>query len=236
MKNKHKIFQKVIMFSMVIVYSFVSKAQTNCDYNSSNITFNIGTAGVLPSNSLTSYLLVDHNTGIINQISSTQGFTGITQSKTYDIYAFSYINDNTVTGLFAGGLLSSLTASCSDLSNPLTVSVCLPSNNGQCDFTTSSFTLNPATPPPTDGTTQYILTNINGTILQIASTPTFSGFSGTQSFNVFAVSYTGNISNLAIGNNYNTITGSCFDLSNPFPVNVCVCKPICLPVVLTKIK
>lgn len=236
MKNKHKIFQKVIIFSMIIVYSFVSKAQTNCDYNSPNITFKIGTVGVLPNNSLTAYLLVDHATGVITQISTTQSFAGITQSKVYDIYAFSYINDNTVTGLSTGGLISSLTAACSDLSNPLTVNVCLPSNSGQCDYTTSSFTLKTATPPPAGGATQYILTNTSGTILQIASTPTFSGLSGTQTYNVLAVSYTGNIANLTIGNNYNTITGPCYDLSNPFPVNVCVCQPICLPVVLTKIK
>jgi hypothetical protein len=105
MKNLHKKFQKLIVFSIIIAFSLVAKAQTICDYNSSNINFNIGTLGSLPSNSLTAYLLVDHSTGVISQISSTQSFTGIAQSKLYDVYAFSYINDNTITGLTVGGSL-----------------------------------------------------------------------------------------------------------------------------------
>jgi hypothetical protein len=236
MKNLHKKFQKIIVFSIIIACSLVANAQTVCDYNSSTINFNIGTPSTLPSNSLTAFLLVDHSTNVISQISSTQSFSGIAQSKLYDIYAFSYINDNTVTGLTVGGSLSSVTAACSDFSKPLTVNVCVPATSGQCDYTTSSFTLRTATTPPNNGTTQYILTNLNGSILQIASSPSFSGLTGTQSYNVYAVSYTGSISNLVIGSNYSSITGSCYDLSNALPVSVCVCKPICLSVNVTKIK
>lgn len=221
---------------MIIALSFVAKAQTSCDYNSSDITFSIGTPGVFPNNSLTTYLLVDHATGIITQISSTQGFSGIIQSKQYDIYAYSYVNDNTVTGLTPGGDLASVSAACGDLSKPLTVNVCVPSNSGKCDYTSSSFTLNTTTTPPTGATTEYILTNLSGVILQKSATPTFSGLTGTQSYNVYAVSYTGSISNLSVGSNYSTITGACYDLSNAFPVKVCVCQPICLGVTLTKIK
>lgn len=237
MKNKYKIFQKVVAFSIIIASCFVAKAQTSCDYNSSDITFKIGTAGVLPSNSLTSYLLVDHATGIITKISSTQSFTGISQSKLYDIYAYSYVNDNTVTGLVVGGALTNVSATCGDLSNPLLVNICVPSSNtGTCDYTASSFTLNTATTPPVGATTEYILTNLSGVILQKSATPTFSGLTGTQSYNVYAISYTGSVSNLSVGSNYNTITGTCYDLSNAFPVKVCVCQPLCLGVTLTKVK
>ena len=236
MKKTHKIFQIVIIVCMIITSSFVAKAQMSCDYNSPNIAFNIGTPGTFPNNSLTSYILVDHATGIIAKISSTQSFTGIVQPKLYGIYAFSYVNDNTVTGLTVGGALSNLTAACGDLSNPLIVNVCLPSNSGDCDYTTSSITLKTVTTPPVGGTTQYILTNLSGIILQITSTPTFTGLWGSQSYNVYAVSYTGIISNLTVGSNFNTITGSCYDLSNPLLVTVCVCKPICLIITVTKIK
>lgn len=235
MKKINKVIQKAILLCFLGV-SWVANAQTACDYNSSSVTFNIGTAGTLPSNSLTSYLLVDKTTGLIAQISTTSSFSGIVQSKIYDVYAFSYVNDNTVTGLIVGGALSAVTASCSDFSNPLTVKICPPATAGACDYTTSSFTLQTATPPPAGGTTQYILTNLNGVILQVTSTPTFTGLSGSQSYNVYAVSYTGSISNLTVGSNYSAITGTCYDLSNPLPVTVCVCKPICLPVSITKIK
>ncbi|MER0442853.1 hypothetical protein [Emticicia sp. W12TSBA100-4] len=222
---------------MIIALSFVAKAQTSCDYNSSDITFNIGTPGILPSNSLTTYLLVDHATGIITKISSTQSFTGISQSKQYDIYAYSYVNDNTVTGLTVGGTLTNVSAACGDFSKPLLVNICVPpSNAGVCDYTTTSFTLKTVTSPPAGATTEYILTDLNGVILQKSVTPSFTGLTGTQSYNVYAVSYTGSISNLSIGSNYSTITGACYDLSNAFPVKVCVCQPTCLGVTLTKVK
>lgn len=235
MRNLKKILKKFLLACLLLIGGYQANAQV-CDYNSSNVSFNIGTPATLPANALTSYLLVDHATNIIAQISNTPSFSGIVQAKLYDVYAFSYVNDNTVTGLTVGSSLSAVTASCSDFSNPLTVRICPPSNPGQCDFTTSSFTVKTQTSPPIDGTTRYLLTDLSGTILQINSIPTFSGLSGSNTYNVLAISYTESVSNLTIGSNYNSITGSCFDLSNPLPVSVCVCKPICLSVTTVKIK
>ncbi|GAB2633394.1 hypothetical protein GCM10027035_29130 [Emticicia sediminis] len=236
MENIHKLLRKILLGCFVVVGCYEVNAQTACDYNSSSVTFNIGTPASLPANALTKYLLVDDATNLIAQISTSPSFSGIVQTKVYDVYAFSYVDDNTVTGLVIGGPLSAVTASCGDFSNPLTVKICPPTNPGQCDFTTPSFTLQTQTNPPVGGTTRYILTSLSGTILQIVSTPTFSGLSGSNSYNVFAVSYTGSISNLSVGNNYNDITGLCYDLSNPLPVTVCVCKPICIPVTVRRIK
>ncbi len=220
----------------IFAISLTANAQV-CDYNSSSVSFSIGTAGTVPSGALTKYLLVDHATNLIDQISSTTSFSGITQTKVYDIYAFSYTDNNTVVGLVVGGSLASLTASCSDISNPLTVKICPPFIPGSsCDYTTPSITVRTATTPPAGATTQYFLVNAAGIILQIASTPTFSGLSGVQSYNLYAVSYSQPISNLTLGGNYNSITGSCYDLSNPLPIKVCVCKPICLPVTVNKIR
>lgn len=236
MENIHKLLKKILLGCFVVASYYEVNAQTACDYNSSSVTFNIGTPASLPANALTKYILVDDVTNLIAQISNSPSFSGIVQTKVYDVYAFSYVDDNTVTGLVIGGPLSAVTASCGDFSNPLTVKICPPTNPGQCDFTTPSFTLQTQSNPPVGGTTQYILTSLSGTILQLTSTPTFSGLSGSSSYNVFAVSYTGSISNLSVGNNYNDITGLCYDLSNPLPVTVCVCKPICLPVTVRRIK
>ncbi len=228
---------RTILTGCFIIHAFyVVNAQIACDYNSSNVSFNIGVPASLPANALTRYLLVDHTTNLIAQISTTPSFSGIVQTKVYDVYAYSYVNDNTVTGLTIGGPLSAVTASCGDFSNPLTVKICPPAVGGSCDYTSSSFTLQTQTPPPVGGTTQYILTNLSGSILQVNPTPTFSGLSGSQSYNVYAVSYTGSISNLTVGSDYNTISGTCYDLSNPLLVTVCVCKPICLPVTIARIK
>lgn len=235
MKNRYKLLQKVLIV-MVMSLPMLVNAQV-CDYTSSSVTFNIGTAATLPSNSITSYLLVDNATKTIVQISSTPSFSGIVQSKLYDVLAYSYVNNNTVTGLVVGGALSTISSSCGDFSNPLTVRICPPSNGGgTCDYTTSSFTVKTVSTPPTGGTTQYILTNLSGLILQVSSTPTFTGLSGSQTYNVYAVSYTGSVSNLTVGGSVNSITGACYDLSNPLAVRVCVCQPICLPVTVTKIK
>ncbi len=237
MVNIHKLLRNILLgYIFIIVGCYETNAQIACDYNSSSVTFNIGTPASLPANALTKYLLVDHATNLIAQISNSPSFTGIVQTKIYDVYAFSYVNDNTVTGLIIGGPLSAVTATCGDFSNPLTVKICPPVNPSQCDFTTSSFTVQTQGTPPVGGTTKYILTNLGGIILQITSTPTFSGLSGSQSYNVFSVSYTGSITNLTVGSNYNDITGTCYDLSNPLPVTVCVCKPICLPVTIAKKK
>jgi hypothetical protein len=235
MKNKNKLLEKALLIILMALPLMVN-AQV-CDYTSSSVTFNIGTSATLPSNSLTSYLLVDNSTKTIIQISSTPTFTGIVQAKLYDVYAYSYVNNNTVTGLVVGGALSTITSSCGDFSNPLTVRICPASGTGStCDYTTSSFTVKTASTPPAGGTTQYILANSSGVILQLTSTPTFTGLSGSQSYNVYAVSYTGTVSNFTVGSSINSISGSCYDLSNALPITVCVCQPICLPVTVTKIK
>ncbi len=235
MKFFNKYIWKICL-TVLCVFPFIGNAQT-CDYTTSSFTVNVGTPGTLPTNSVTKYLLVDSTTQKLAQISNTTTFTGLVQTKTYQVYAFSYVDDNTVTGLNVGGDFSLVSASCKDFSNPLKVRVCPSTTPTTCDFTTSSFALNTATTPPTNGTTQYLLTDLSGVIMQINnSTPSFTGLTGTKAYNVYALSYTGTVSNLSVGSNFSSITGSCFDFSNPFPVSVCVCTPICLPVTATKIK
>jgi hypothetical protein len=109
-----------------------------------------------------------------------------------------------------------------------------------CDYTGTSFTVKTVTTPNSAATTQYILADASGKILQINNTPTFSGLTGTAgtvtSFSVYAISYTAAVNNLLVGSNVNQLTGSCFGLSKPLNVGVCVCTPICLPVTVTVVK
>ncbi|WP_337045238.1 hypothetical protein, partial [Emticicia sp. 17c] len=203
---------------------------TSCDYSSSS--FSVSLVGAAPTE--TRYLLVNSQSGLIEQIATSPSFSGLTGSNTYMVLAYSYTG--TPTGLTVGGQLSSLTASCQDFSNALMVKVCVPVVGNNCDYTTSSITLNIVGTAPANGVTKYVLVNTSGIIVKISDTPTFTGLSGVNDYYAYAISYTGTISNLSIGNNLSTVNGSCFDWSNPVPLKVCVCKSVCLPVLTTKIK
>ena len=207
-----------------------------CDYNTKDVSFQLVSSA--PVGKITQYLLVDAADGKIAQISSTPAFTNIAGTKTYMVVSFSYENDGTATGLNVGGALSQVTAACRDFSNALMVKICSPIVPPvACDYTTPTVSLNVSGAVPAN--TKYVLTNTAGTILQIQNTPTFTGLSGTQNYNAYALSYTndGSLANLTVGNAYSQITANCFDSSNPFPMKVCVCKPnICLVMEVTKTK
>jgi hypothetical protein len=210
-------------------------ALPTCDYTTTSISFGLATQA--PAGKVTKYVLADALDGRIVQISNTPSFTNLTQDKTYMVLAYSYENDNSVTNLIVNNYIKQVFASCSDWSTALVVRVCPNFVGGSnCDYTTSSITLRSGA-APSGATTKYILVNSSGLIVNMSDTPTFSGLSGTSVYNAYAVSYTGTISNLAIGNNYSSITGACYDLSLPLSIKVCVCKPnICLPVTALKVK
>lgn len=206
---------------------------TNCDYNTSNFTV-VSTAA--PAGVQTRYVLADAADGKIVQISSTPSFSNLVGSKTYMVLAYSYEDNGTLVNLNTGNFLSQVNSSCGDWSKALPVKVCAPFvDNGTCDFTTSSFTLNTA-PAPSGATTKYLLVNQSGTIVKVADSPTFTGISGTNTFNAYSISYTGTVNNLALGSNISGVTGSCLDWSSPLSVKVCVCNPICIPVSIVRVK
>lgn len=202
-----------------------------CDYTTSS--FSLKVTGTVPTE--TRYLLVNSATGIIDQITTTPTFTALVGTKTYMVLAYSYTG--TASSLVIGNQLSTVSAACQDFSTALVVKVCVPVDNGNnCDYTTSTVTLK-ATTPPAGFSTKYVLVNQLGNIRQIVSTPTFTGLSGTNTYNVYAISYAGTVSNLTIGNSLFAVTGTCFDWSLPLSINVCVCKPvICVPMTVTKTK
>lgn len=207
----------------------------NCDYNSSSVTFN---STLPPSGKITKYLLADATDGKIVQVSDMPTFSGLNGTKTYMVLAYSYENDNTVVNLTTNNYINQVSASCADWSNALVVKICVPFiDNGNCDYTSSTITLNTATPPPTNGITKYVLVNSSGTIVNISNTATFNGLSGTNTYNAYSISYTGTVNNLSLGSNFSSVTGTCFDWSSPLSIKVCVCKPnICVPIVINKIK
>jgi hypothetical protein len=206
---------------------------TNCDYNTSSFTV-VSTPA--PAGVQTRYVLADALDGKIVQISNTPTFSNLVGSKTYMVLAYSYEDNGTLVNLNTGNLINQVNSSCGDWSKALSVKVCAPFiSNGVCDYTTSSFTLNTAA-APSGATTKYLLVNQSGTIVKLSDSPTFTGISGTNSFNAYAISYTGTVNNLSLGSNISGVTGSCLDWSSPLSVKVCVCNPVCIPVSIARIK
>jgi hypothetical protein len=208
----------------------------NCDFNSSSFTF---VSGSIPTtvNTETRYVLAAANDGKIVQISNTPTFANLTGTKTYMVLAYSYQNDGTTVNLSVGSFLNQVSSSCGDWSKALSVKVCVPFvETSTCDYTSSSVTLNLVGSTPTGATTKYFLINQSGSIVKLSDTPTFTGLSGTNTFNAYSISYTGTVNNLTLGSNISSISGTCLDFSSPLSVKVCVCNPVCIPVSITKIK
>ncbi len=206
-----------------------------CDYNTASFSVISQTP---PTGKITRYVLADATDGKIIQVSLTPSFTGLTGSKTYMVLAYSYENDNTIVNLTPNNFLNQVSAACADWSNALMVKVCAPFiDNGLCDYTTSSITLNTVSSAPANGLTQYVLVNSSGTIVNVSNSTTFTGLSGTNVYNAYAISYTGSVSGVTVGGSFSNVTGTCFDWSNPLSIRVCVCKPsICLPITIVKRK
>jgi hypothetical protein len=207
---------------------------TNCDFNTASFTV---VSAQAPIGKKTVYVLADAIDGKIVQVSNTPTFSNLVGSKTYTVLAYSYEDNGTVVNLNPGNFLSQVSSSCGDWSNGLPVKVCAPFIDNQvCDFTTSSFSLNTVTPAPSGAISKYILVNQLGEIVKLSDTPTFTGISGTNTYNAYAISYTGTVSNLSVGSNISSVSGACLDWSMPLSIKVCVCNPICIPVSIVKIK
>lgn len=205
-----------------------------CDFNTSSISLASTTP---PIGKQTRYVLAEETSGTILQISNTPTFSNLIGTKTYNAYAYSFEDNGTVVHLNTGSLVSQINTSCGDWSNPLKIKVCAPFiDNGTCDFTTSSFSLNLSGNAPVGATTKYLLVNQSGIIVKLADSPTFTGISGTNTFNAYSISYSGAINNLSLGSNISDVTGSCLDWSSPLSVKVCVCNPVCIPVSIARIK
>ena len=82
-----------------------------------------------------------------------------------------------------------------------------------CDYTAGNITLTTIGGTNASGqTTQYVLTDKDGIVLQVSSTPSFTNVV-VGGYIAYAISYetAQGISNLSVNNNVNTITGGCLD-------------------------
>lgn len=103
-----------------------------------------------------------------------------------------------------------------------------PLSTANCNYSTSTVTLTSTGGSTGEGIhTQYVLATNTGTIVQLASVPTFTGLSGTATYMALAVTYQGNSSNLSVGQSLSAVSGSCLVWSDALVFQVCVPTTTC---------
>jgi uncharacterized protein (DUF2141 family) len=171
------------------------------------------------------YVLTD-NAGMVAQIANTPSFTGLA-SATYAIYAVNYKTTEGVNGLTIGQNIAGANSPCLDVSKPLFYTVCIPvftCNNVSGNITAVVSGQNTGAA----FTQSYALTDENGVILKLSTTPTFTGL-GNGRYKFYGVNYETavGITGLTVGQNISALTGGCLNVSEPLLYQVCQVPEIC---------
>lgn len=95
-----------------------------CNLNSNQVSFTATPNN--PSQAQVNLYLLCDSTGLIEEVSTTNSFSGMVTEKTYMIIALSYENDGSLSGANPGGLIKSISANCIDLSQAILVKACVP--------------------------------------------------------------------------------------------------------------
>lgn len=161
------------------------------------------------------YILTDYK-GKIIQTASVHEFV-INERGLYKIYGINY---KTSVGIFntnIGNNISDVIASCIDISEPMDLIVCSPTDNG-CDTFDGHITFD-SVDADTTLFTSYLLTNLNQEILQISSNTNFENIpNGT--FLIFSLKYS-EVNEMIPGNLISDIKGVNIDFGNPWMFKSC---------------
>ena len=157
------------------------------------------------------YILTDENQFIFN-IEPTPSFANIEEG---DFFIFP-INYTSISGLSTGNNIEDLSGDCFDIGNPLPIKSCATCNfcEGNISFT--------ATGMNQSLTTNYALTDNSNIILATNVGPSFNNVvPGT--YRIYGVNFDQSLSltGFNIGNNISDLSGSCFDVSDPYGFTVC---------------
>ena len=197
---------------LILLFKYDTKAQT-CDYKVGTVSMNLTTQST--GGNFASKLVLTNSSGIIQYVSAINSYTiPSVGTGTYNAIAVTYNNDSSAPNLAVGSDIN-LVGSCNKTS-PVSIGVC------DCNNSTGVFAIT-----QTGQTTQpgqinkFVLTNGKGVISAISSTPNFSN-NGNGVYNVYGVSYTGTINNLAIGGLITSVSGQCVNTTQGLGYVVCV--------------
>jgi len=168
------------------------------------------------------YALTD-NAGQILAINSNPTFAAQAEGD-YEVYAVNYETAEGISNYNVGNNISSVTGDCIYTSS-VNFNVC------SCNFKSQeSIIVNAAggSIGDADMTIRYVLTDNSGAMLGISPNSAFEG-QAEGSYLIYSLAYdtAQGISNLTVGNNISTVTGSCFDLSSSLSIGVCGTIPTC---------
>jgi hypothetical protein len=96
-----------------------------------------------------------------------------------------------------------------------------PLTRSTCDFTTANIALT-STGGSGGGTLRFVLADSVGKIVQVSSTPAFTGLTGTRTYMALSISHDGSVANLTAGQSLSSVTATCFDWSDALVIRVCV--------------
>lgn len=161
------------------------------------------------------YVLTDY-TGKIIQTSSEAEFV-IAERGLYKIYGINYKSTGGIFNTNTGNDYRNIMASCLDISEPMEVIVCSPSDSG-CDIFDGHITFD-SDEADTSLFTAYILTNLNQEILQISTVAEFDNVPiGT--YLIYSLNYA-EVNGMIPGNHINDITGININIGNPLMFKSC---------------
>ncbi|WP_185155616.1 hypothetical protein [Rudanella paleaurantiibacter] len=104
---------------------------------------------------------------------------------------------------------------------PVNVYGC-PLSVNSCDFNSSTVTLAASGGSTGNGvSTRYVLADNQGTILQVSTSPSFSGLNNTATYMALSIVYEGAITNLSAGQSLSVVSAPCFDWSNALVFKTC---------------
>lgn len=198
-------------------------AQTACNYKPGVISMKL--SGQSTGATISSYLVLTDNQGMIQYVSSanTASINNVAAGN-YNAVAITYDNSQSpVPNLSVGASIANLTTCIK--TSAVAIGVC------DCNNTTGNLSASISGQSSLAGqVNKFILTDGFGTILEISTTSTFNS-KPNGIYNMYAVSYdAGGISNLTLGNDISSLSGTCINVSQPVGYVVC-CLPPNAPVV-----
>lgn len=182
-------------------------------YETEGIAFSINSSGGNQDAGFeTAYVLSDY-LGTIIEVSTTTTFSG-KDAGLYKAYAVNYDLSTPPSNLEVGTNISELQGDCIDISDGIDINIC----KLDCSIFDGNYSFNPQDDNP-NLITSYLLVDEFLNILEISSSPSFSGID-VGNFLVFTINYEA-MDNLAIGVSVNDLTGTTFDISNPVAISSC---------------
>lgn len=205
------LYSMIGIVMLMLIISITSYGQA-CNYKTGTVTMTL--TGQSTGANISSQLVLTNASGIIQYVSPVNTLTiNNVSANNYQAIAVTY-NNSVAPNLVVGGDIN-LVSYCNK-TTPIALNVC------DCNNTTGVFTVTQSGQTNSAGqTNKYVLTNGTGRIIAISNSPSFSGYSNGV-YNVYGVSYAGNINGLVVGGLINSISGDCFDITAAVGYVVCV--------------